>query len=61
MKPGDLIKDIETGAIGIVIRKSDHYPCIYIHVYFGSNDPYSKYKTPHRVAPVTIKSIQRVI
>ena len=62
MQPGDLIQDIETGAIGIIIGNSyavgSH---TYIRVYFGPNDPYSKYKTPYRGTPVTIQSIECVV
>ena len=62
MKLGDLVADIVTGAIGIVIQESytvgSH---TYIRIYFGPNDPYSKYKTPYRGTPVTIQSIERVV
>ena len=62
MKSGDLVEDIETGAIGIIIQESyavgSH---TYIQVYFGPYDPYSKYKTPYRISRVTIQSLRKVI
>ena len=45
IKIGDLVKYKPTGSIGLVT----HWHCLtrgYAHVYFGWNNPHTKYPTP---------------
>ena len=61
MKPGDLVFYLETYSIGIVTRYSDHFPNTYVHVYFGWNNPFTKYKTPAFATPVKITALEVII
>ena len=51
IKIGDLVKYKPTGSIGLVT----HWHCLtrgYAHVYFGWNNPHTKYPTPASGSPI---------